>query len=114
MGRAFCSHLTSIHIFPAVIRKKNIFLQKKFHPSTSEVYKFDSQYVIRGGIRVELGWNYMKFHPNSTPNSTSCNSLIIRAVTILRWKGGITNDKIYFSGNKVGKVLTTVKLVHFI
>ena len=45
---------------------------------------------------VELGWNYMKFHPNSTPNSTSCKPLIIRAVTPMRWKCGITNDKKYW------------------
>ena len=64
-------------------------------------------------LGVELGWNYMKFHLNSTPNSTSCKPLIIRAVTPMRWKGGITNDKKYFSGNSVEKVLTTVKLVPF-
>ena len=55
----------------------------------------------------------MKFHPNSTPNSTSCKPLIIRVVTPMRWKGGITNDKKYFSGNSVEKVLTTVKSVPF-
>ena len=27
---------------------------------------------------VELGWNYEKFHPNSTYNSTSSNALILR------------------------------------
>ena len=27
---------------------------------------------------VELGWNYVKFHPNSTYNSTSSNVLILR------------------------------------
>ena len=58
-------------------------------------------------LGVELGWNYMKFHPNSTPNSTLCKPLIIRAVTPMRWKGGITNDKKYFSGNSVEKVVTT-------
>ena len=35
--------------------------------------------------------------------------LIIRAVTPQRWKGGITNDKKYFSENMAEKVLTTVK-----
>ena len=35
--------------------------------------------------------------------------LTIKAVTALRWKGGITNEKKYFSGNRVEKVLTTVK-----
>ena len=56
-------------------------------------------------LGVELGWNYMKFHPNST----SFKPLIIRAVTPMRWKGGITNDKKYLFGNMVEKVLTTVK-----
>ena len=58
---------------------------------------------------VELGWNYMKFHPYSTHNSTLDKLLIIREVTIRRWKGGITNEKIYFSEIRGGKVLTTVK-----
>ena len=35
--------------------------------------------------------------------------LNIRAVTPPRWKGGITNDKKYFSENMAEKVLTTVK-----
>ena len=56
---------------------------------------------------VEYGWNYMKFHPNSTPNSTSDKPLIIRVVTMRRWKGGITNDKKYFSGKRWEKVVTT-------
>ena len=38
------------------------------------------------------GWNYMKFHPNSTRNSTTYKYLIICALTTTRWKGGITND----------------------
>ncbi len=33
--------------------------------------------------------------------------LIIRAVTPPRWKGGITNDKKYFSENMAEKVVTT-------
>ena len=47
-------------------------------------------------LGVELWWNYMKFHPNSTPNSTMRNHLIIKTITVQRWKGGITNDKKYF------------------
>ena len=35
--------------------------------------------------------------------------LSIKDVTMQGWKGGITNNKIYFSGIRVGKVLTTVK-----
>ena len=70
---------------------------------------FNTQRVRRGGIWVEYGWNYMKFHPNFTPNSTIRNSLIIRGMTTPRWKGGITNEKKYFSENRGEKVLTTVK-----
>ena len=59
-------------------------------------YRFDNQEIIDGGIiggiRVELGWNYVKFHPNSTHNSTIPNTLIIRRIASSRWKGGITND----------------------
>ena len=58
---------------------------------------------------VELGWNYMKFHPYSTHNSTSHKHLIVRVVTVLKWKGGITNEKKYFSEIRAEKVLTTVK-----
>ena len=46
---------------------------------------------------VELGWNYVKFHPNSTPNSTIYNRLIINMITTSRWKGGTSTDKNYFS-----------------
>ena len=47
-------------------------------------------------LGVELGWNYMKFHPNSTHNSTSPNTLNIKHIYCPGWKGGITNDKKYF------------------
>ena len=52
-----------------------------------------------GGVElwVELGWNYVKFHPNSTSNSTIYNSLIINMITTSRWKGGTSTDKNYFS-----------------
>ena len=40
-------------------------------------------------LGVELGWNYMKFHPYSTHNSTSHNILTIKHITSPRWKGGI-------------------------
>ena len=46
---------------------------------------------------VELGWNYVKFPPNSTYNSTIYNSLIINMITTSRWKGGTSTDKNYFS-----------------
>ena len=56
---------------------------------------------------MELGWNYMKFHPNSTHNSTMYKPLIIRVVTPPRWKGGITNDKKYFLRIIAEKLVTT-------
>ncbi|MDD7127847.1 MAG: hypothetical protein PUH91_03355 [Prevotella sp.] len=69
--------------------------------------------VINRLDRVELwwnyGWNYMKFHPNSTPNSTTFKHLIIKTITAPRWKGGITNDKKYFSGKRQENILITVK-----
>ena len=36
-------------------------------------------YMVELG--VELGWNYMKFHPNSTYNSTIYKLLIINMIT---------------------------------
>ena len=47
-------------------------------------------------LGVELGWNYMKFHPNSTTNSTLFNVLILKVITFRRWKGGITFRKFIF------------------
>ena len=46
---------------------------------------------------------------NSTRNSTIGICLTIRTISVLRWKGGITNDKKYFSGKGAENVLTTVK-----
>ena len=47
-------------------------------------------------LQVELGWNYMKFHPYSTHNSTTPNTLTFNTIISARWKGGITNEKKYF------------------
>ena len=44
---------------------------------------------------------------NSTRNSTTRNPLITKAITVKRWKGGITNEKKYFSENRGEKVVTT-------
>ena len=45
---------------------------------------------------VELGWNYMKFHPNSTYNSTYFILLIFNMLSMRWWNGGITFSKIFF------------------
>ena len=58
---------------------------------------------------VEYGWNYMKFHPYSTRNSTLDKPLSINDIIMQRWKGGITINKKYFSEKRQEKVLTTVK-----
>ena len=83
------------------------FVIPPFHLGDVTTLIISGLYMVE--LWVELGWNYMKFHPNSTPNSTMYKPLIIRAVTPQRWKGGITNDKKYFSENMAEKVLTTVK-----
>ena len=48
--------------------------------------------ILNGLSKVELwveyGWNYMKFHPNSTHNSTLSNALNAKYITIPRWKSG--------------------------
>ena len=38
----------------------------------------------------------MKFHPNSTPNSTMYNILIIKNIAPIRWKGGTSFAKNIF------------------
>ena len=58
-------------------------------------------------LEVELGWNYMKFHPYSTHNSTSHNVPNIKHICCPRWKGGITNNKNYFLRIIAEKLVTT-------
>ena len=102
-------YLTYLHNFSAIIRR--IFFYEievpPFH--LGHIICFIISMLDRVELWVELRWNYMKFHPNSTHNSTMHKPLIIRAVAPPRWKGGITNDKKYFSENMAEKVLTTVK-----
>ena len=105
----FSFHLTSIHNFSAIIQKK-YFIAKEVPPfHLVELICLAFSVLGKVELGVELGWNYMKFHPNSTTNSTPSKPLIIKAVTVLRWKSGIRNHKKYFSGKRVEKVLTTVK-----
>ena len=59
-----------------------------------------------GGI---MGGTSCNSTHNSTGNSTTRKRLIITMITMQRWKGGITNNKKYFSEKVYGKVLTTVK-----
>ena len=72
---------------------------------------------------VELGWNYMKFHPNSTHNSTIPILLITNNLTYQGWKGGITLQEIFFreldtksskimliSGTNTGNMITSLAI----
>ena len=83
------------------------FVIPPFHHS--EVIYLSISVLFEVELWVELGWNYVKFHPNSTHNSTTNNPLIIKAITTARWKGGTSNDKKYFSEKRQKKVLTAVK-----
>ena len=102
-------YLTYLHNFSAIIRRI-FFYQIEVPPfHLGHIMCFIISMLDKVELWVELGWNYMKFHPNSTHNSTMYKPLIIRAITSPRWKGGITNDKTFFSENMAEKVLTTVK-----
>ena len=58
-------------------------------------------------LQVEYGWNYMKFHPYSTHNSTTPNTLMLNTIIYAWWKGGITNEKKYFMRIIAEKLVTT-------
>ena len=101
--------LTYLHNFSAIILLK-IFIAKEVPPfHLRKVICLIFRVLYKVELWVEYGWNYIKFHPYSTYNSTLRKLLIIKVITIPRWKGGITNDKNYFSWNSIEKVLTTVK-----
>ena len=70
---------------------------------------------------VELGWNYMKFHPNSTYNSTYFILLIFNVLSMRWWNGGITFSKFFFSVNygwkyvkKCENILISLQNRHFL
>ena len=98
-----------IHNFSALFQEKYFlsFVIPPFHHDGGITLSVSVLYEVE--LVVEYGWNYRKFHPYSTHNSTLDKPLSIREVTIQGWKSGITNEKIYFSEIRVGKVLTTVK-----
>lgn len=49
----------------------------------------------------------MKFHPYSTHNSTTPNTLMLNTIIYAWWKGGITNEKKYFMRIIAEKLVTT-------
>ena len=105
----FASFLTVVNTFSHLFPEKYFlsFVIPPFH------LRIVTTLIINGLSKVELwveyGWNYMKFHPYSTHNSTLDKSLSIKDITMQGWKGGITNNKKYFSEKRQEKVLTTVK-----
>ena len=56
---------------------------------------------------VELWVELHEVPPIFHHNSTTRKRLIITTITMQRWKGGITNNKKYFSGKRWEKVVTT-------
>ena len=101
--------LTLVNTFSALFSEKYFFLFDipPFHLDVVIILIISDLPMVE--LWVEYGWNYMKFHPNSTRNSTTFKHLIIKAIATPRWKGGITNDKKYFSGKRQENILITVK-----
>ena len=81
-------YLTVIKTFSPLFSEKYFFsfVIPPFHLLTVIVLIISGLRVVE--LRVEYGWNYMKFHPNSTHNSTLSNALNAKYITIPRWKSG--------------------------
>ena len=80
--------LTLVNTFSALFSEKYFFLFDipPFHLDVVIALIISGLPMVE--LWVEYGWNYEKFHPYSTRNSTLSNLLIIRCITPLRWKGG--------------------------
>ena len=101
--------LTLVNTFSALFSEKYFFLFDipPFHLDVVIILIISDLPMVE--LWVEYGWNYEKFHPYSTRNSTLDKPLSINDIIMQRWKGGITNNKKYFSEKRQEKVLTTVK-----
>ena len=105
--------LTYIHNFSVIILWK-INLRNVIPPfHLRNVITLSISTLNKVELVVELGWNYMKFHPNSTPNSTTLIFLIIKTLVTPRWKGGITFRKIIFLEITAENMWNYVKKHHF-
>ena len=100
-------YLTVIKIFSCLFPEKYFlsFVIPPFHLGAVIVLIIKKISVVE--LVVELGWNYMKFHPYSTHNSTLFNVLILKVITSQRWKCGITFRKIIFQRIMAEKLVTT-------
>ena len=74
----FSLFLTAVNTFSCLFSEKYFlsFVIPPFHLVVVITLIIKGLLVVE--LVVELGWNYMKFHPNSTTNSTSSNALILR------------------------------------
>ena len=100
----FALFLTVVKTFSCLFSEKYflLFVIPPFHPCM--VIPLILNGLSKVELWVEYGWNYMKFHPYSTHNSTTSNTLTLNVITSPRWKGGITNDKKYFSWKRAEKL----------
>ena len=74
----FSLFLTAVNTFSCLFSEKYFlsFEVPPFHLAVVIALIINGLFVVE--FVVELGWNYVKFHPNFTHNSTSSNTLIIR------------------------------------
>ena len=84
----FVRFLTVVNTFSTLFQEKYFlsFVIPPFHLGIVITLIINS--LCKVELWVELGWNYTKFHPYSTHNSTLYNTLNIKHIAFLRWKGG--------------------------
>ena len=92
----FSLFLTAVNTFSCLFSEKYFlsFEVPPFHLAVVITLIINGLFVVE--LWVELGWNYVKFHPNSTYNSTLSNILTLKYITPPRWKSVITNDINFF------------------
>ena len=80
--------LTVVNTFSALFSEKYFFwfVIPPFHLCIVTTLIISSLHEVELG--VEYRWNYMKFHPYSTHNSTTSNTLTLKHITHRGWKGG--------------------------
>ena len=74
----FFLFLTAVNTFSCLFSEKYFlsFVIPPFHLAVVIILIINGLFEVE--LVVELGWNYVKFHPNSTCNSTISNALILR------------------------------------
>ena len=84
------SFLTVVNTFSPLFQEKYFFsfVIPPFHLCAVIALVINGLRVVE--LWVEYGWNYVKFHPYSIHDSTLPNLLILKHITYMGWKGGIT------------------------